>query len=51
MLENESLRASLDALAVHTHQLELEKRSLAHQAEERETLVRSVVGEVRQEVS
>lgn len=50
-LENESLRASLDALAQHAHQLELANRALAARGEERDKLVRSVVTGVRREVS
>lgn len=51
MLENESLRASLDALAQHAHQLELSNRALKSRSEERDKLVRSVVSGVRREVS
>lgn len=51
MLENESLRASLDALAKHAHALELANKAVTERAEERDKVVRSVVYGVRKEVS
>lgn len=51
LLENESLRGSLDALAVHAHQLELANRAFKERDQERDKLVRSVVSGVRREVS
>ncbi|KAL1409618.1 hypothetical protein Q8F55_003613 [Vanrija albida] len=51
MLENESLRASLDALAKHAHALELANKAVTERAEERDKLVRSVVSGVRKEVA
>lgn len=49
-LENEGLRASLDALAKRTHQLELSNRTLTTRAAERDKMVQSVVKDVRREV-
>lgn len=49
-LENESLRASLDALAVHAHKLDLANRAFKERDQERDMLVRSVVTGVRREV-
>ncbi|WOO79638.1 uncharacterized protein LOC62_02G003161 [Vanrija pseudolonga] len=49
MLENESLRASLDALAKHAHALELANKAVTERAEERDKVVRSVVYGVRKE--
>lgn len=49
MLENESLRASLDALAVHAHSVEVANRTLKEHVEERDNQVRSVVSGVRRE--
>ncbi|KAL7419954.1 hypothetical protein Q5752_004917 [Cryptotrichosporon argae] len=46
-LENDNLRASLDALAVHAQALERRNRELAASAEEREQIVRSVISEVK----
>ncbi|RSH84583.1 uncharacterized protein EHS24_006106 [Apiotrichum porosum] len=48
-LENESLRASLDALAVHAHKLDLANRAFKERDQERDMLVRSVVTGVRRE--
>ncbi|ORX34547.1 hypothetical protein BD324DRAFT_636344 [Kockovaella imperatae] len=48
-LENESLRASLDALAVHAQQLDRTNKALRAQHEGRERLMRSAVAGVRRE--
>ncbi|KAK4684852.1 hypothetical protein P7C73_g5315, partial [Tremellales sp. Uapishka_1] len=48
-LENQSLRASLDALAVHAHRVEKMNAELLGKAEERDKMMRSVVLGVRQE--
>lgn len=50
-LENEHLRASLDALAVHTQEVESRNKQLREQAAERDKTMRSVVMGVRREVS
>jgi len=50
-LENISLRASLDALAIHAHDLEQKNRILQHNGEEKEKIMRSMVLGVRREVS
>lgn len=50
VLENESLRASLDALAVHAHSLEVANKALSERAAEHDKVVRSVVHGVRREV-
>lgn len=50
-LENEHLRASLDALAVHTQEVESRNKQLREQAEERDKTMRGVVLGVRREVS
>jgi hypothetical protein len=49
-LENASLRASLDALAVHSHAVEKENRELKKRAEERDVTLRSMVLDVQKEV-
>lgn len=49
-LENESLRASLDALAVHAHSLEVANKALTERAAEHDKVVKSVVHGVRREV-
>jgi hypothetical protein len=49
-LENASLRASLDALAVHSHELELANRQMKASGEERERTMRHVALGVRREV-
>ena len=51
MLENESMRTSLDTLSKIAHQLEVENRALKERAEERDKMMRSVVSGVRREVS
>ncbi|GMK58235.1 hypothetical protein CspeluHIS016_0502670 [Cutaneotrichosporon spelunceum] len=48
-LENASLRASLDALAVHAHMVEKENRELKKRAEERDVTLRSMVLDVQKE--
>lgn len=50
-LENASLRASLDALAVHAHSLEKANKDLRMRAEERDKMLQSMVSDVRTEVS
>lgn len=50
-LENQSLRASLDALAVHAHSLEKANKELRQRAEERDKMLQSMVSDVRHEVS
>jgi len=49
-LENESLRASLDALALHAEALGKANKTLKNAGEEREKMMRSVVVGVRREV-
>ncbi|BEJ13259.1 hypothetical protein CspHIS471_0304330 [Cutaneotrichosporon sp. HIS471] len=48
-LENASLRASLDALAVHAHVVEKENRELKKRADERNVALRSMVLDVQKE--
>ncbi|KLT40743.1 hypothetical protein CC85DRAFT_287149 [Cutaneotrichosporon oleaginosum] len=48
-LENASLRASLDALAVHAHAVEKENRELKKRTEERDVALRSMVLDVQKE--
>jgi hypothetical protein len=49
-LENESLRASLDALAVHTEAVNKENQELRKSSQEREVVLRNAVAGVRKEV-
>lgn len=48
-LENENLRASLDAMAVHTHEVERANKALLEQMEERQTMIRALADGVRRE--
>ncbi|GFZ43726.1 hypothetical protein JCM24511_01446 [Saitozyma sp. JCM 24511] len=50
LMENESLKSSLDALATHAEALVKQNKELRQQAEEREKMMRSVVVGVRREV-
>lgn len=49
-LENENLRASLDALAVHSHAVETENKALRTDLEERTKAMKTAINEVRREV-
>lgn len=49
-LENESLRASLDALALHTEAVDKENQELKKRSQEREAVLRTVAAGVRKEV-
>jgi hypothetical protein len=51
LLENTSLRASLDAISRHSHMLENEVRRLRESEEKKGEMMRSVVMGVRREVS
>lgn len=50
-LENENLRASLDAIALHAHAIETENKALRADADERAKAMKTVISEVRREVS
>lgn len=48
-LENENLRASLDAMASHTHEVERANKGLLEQMEERQKMIRALADGVRRE--
>ena len=50
-LENENLRASLDTIAQRAHEVDLENQTLRSEAEERAKAMKTIISEVRREVS
>jgi hypothetical protein len=50
-LENENLRASLDAIASHAQAVDNENKRLKAEADARNTMMKSAILEVRREVS
>lgn len=49
-LENENLRASLDKIAQHAHEVDVENKTLRSEAEERAKTMKTIISEVRREV-